>query len=318
MRHLGALLMLVVFGSTQAFGQPAGEPLPLPPVINNPPLEEQPLSPPPPPPQDRPFTERCFSRPVTYYGSPYWAPRPVVVVSGPIGGGAATTGGVHGAKPVSSTGPSSSSGGGGDAAVVLVVLAVVVAAALPFIFYALDDDAPPDVEGRFHCPSLELDLRGGIETDAVGGPSVPFSARLRAGTSWLQVMTQFDVAPWSEQRSLLNATVAGVVRFTPRKHVELGISAGYRSLILRDTWRPGFEAAIPHEYVFWRDGASQVGLEVRPAVFVWRGGVDVSLEAALRLPLGPFVVASLGARVFSIDSLSAAGVGAHAGVGFKL
>jgi hypothetical protein len=299
-----------VFGSTQAFGQ-------APMVINNPPLEEQPLSPPPPPPQDRPFVDRCFSRPVGYYGTPYWGvPHPVVVVSGPIGNGSSGST-VHGAQAVGSGGSSSSSGGG-DGAVVLVVLAVVVAAALPFIFYALDDDAPPDVEGRFHCPSFELDLRGGVEGDSVSGPSVPFSARLRAGTSWLQVMTQFDVAPWSEQRSLLNATVAAVVRFTPRKHVELGISAGYRSLILRDEWRPGFEAAIPHEYVFFRDGASQVGLEVRPAVFVWRGGVDLSLDAALRIPLGPYVTASLGGRVFSVDALHTAGAGASAGLGFKL
>jgi hypothetical protein len=195
---------------------------------------------------------------------------------------------------------------------------VVVAAALPVIFYALDEEAQPDVVGRYRCPSLEVDVGGGLETDGLRGTSVPMTVRLKASTEWLGVMAQFDVAPWSGERRLLDSRVAAVVRFTPREHVELGISAGYRSQVLRDVWRPGFEAALPHEYVFFRDGAAHVGLEVRPAVFVWSRGVDLSLEAALRIPLGQVFSLSLGGRVFSIDALTQIGAGVQGGLGVKI
>lgn len=272
----------------------------------------------PPPVETQAWSQRCLSRPTGYYGAHFWVPQPVVVVSEP----AAVAGSTHGAQPVGTAGHGSSSSGGsggvGNAGVLLLAAAVVVAVALPFIFYALDDDAAPDVVGRFECPSFELDVRGGLETDARSGPSAPLTVRLKASTAWLGVMAQFDLAPWSEPRPLLDATVAAVVRFTPRQHVEFGLSVGYRSLVLRDEWRPGFEAALPHEYLFFRDGASHLGLEVRPAVFVWSRGADLSLDVALRLPLGQVFSASLGGRVFSVDALTQLGAGVQGGLGLKL
>jgi hypothetical protein len=116
---------------------------------------------------------------------------------------------------------------------------------------------------------------------------------------------------------MLDTRLAALVRFTPKQHVELGLSVGYRSQVLRGQWRPGLEVAIPHEYVFWRDGAAQVGLEVRPSLFWW-GSIDLALEVGLRVPLGPLVSLQVGGRVFTIDGLDMVGAGAQAGFGFKL
>jgi hypothetical protein len=108
-----------------------------------------------------------------------------------------------------------------------------------------------------------------------------------------------------------------MVRLAPKEHVEIAISAGYRAQVLRGEWRPGFEVAIPHEYVFARDGAAHFGLEVRPALF-YSGVVDLALDLGLRIPLGPLVSLTLGARVSSYDGLQSAGAGAQLGLGFKL
>jgi hypothetical protein len=309
--------MLVLFSSRVfAQGVPEGQPLPMPPIANAP-LEAQ--QPAPPPPDERSWSERCFARTQPgWYGTVYWWPRPVVVLGvgpGPRGRGLSSGGPVHGARPVG--GAQGGGGGGGDAAVVLVVLAVVVAAALPFIFYALDEDATPDVEGRFHCPGVDLDVRGGVEGDASAGLSSLLGVRLRATAGWFGVLVQADLAPWSDPRPMLDTRLAALVRFTPKQHVELGLSVGYRSQVLRGSWRPGLEVAIPHEYVFWRDGAAQVGLEVRPSLFWW-GSIDLALDVGLRVPLGPLVSLQVGGRVFTVDGLNMVGAGAQAGVGFKL
>ncbi len=310
-------VLLAVFLSSRVFAQDLTPPPP-PPAMQAAPSEAVSTDPVPPPAEEATWSSRCLSRPAGYYGARWWVPRHTVTVSEPIvlSGSGAT----HGAQPVSKGSGSSGGGGGGgkDAAVLLLVAAVVVVAALPVIFYALDEDAPPDVVGRFECPSFDVDVAGGLETDPKSGPSVPMSVRLKAGASWFGLMAQFDVSPWTETRRLVDSRVAAVVRFTPRQKVELGISVGYRSLTLRDEWRPGFEAALPHEYVFWRDGAAHVGLEVRPSVFVWHGGVDVGLDVGLRIPLGQVFSLNVSGRLFSVDALTRVGSGAQAGVGVTL
>jgi hypothetical protein len=201
----------------------------------------------------------------------------------------------------------------------LVAAAVVVSAVVPFIFYALDDEASPDVLGRHSCPSFELALSGGLEADLSDrGASGPFTARFRAATDFIGLVTQFDVAPWSTGRPLLNGLIASWIRLKPRQHLELGFSLGFRSLLLRDSWRPGFEVGIPQEYVFFRNGSAQLGLEVRPALFLWAGGIDLSLDAALRIPIGPFVSAFIGGRLFTVDALGDAGGGVNAGLALHL
>jgi hypothetical protein len=310
-------VVLAVFLASRVFAQDLTPPPP-PPPMEPAPAEAVATDPVPPPVEDQTWSSRCLARPTGYYGPRLWIPRPTIAVSEPI---VVSGSGAHGAQPPSKSGGSGLSGGGGggkDAAVLLLVAAVVVVAALPVIFYALDEEAPPDVVGRFHCPSFEVDVAGGLETDPVSGPSVPMSVRAKASLSWFSVVAQFDVSPWTETRRLLDSRVAAVVRFTPRQKVELGISVGYRSLTLRDEWRPGFEAALPHEYVFWRDGAAHLGLEVRPAVFVWQRGVDVGLDVGLRIPLGQVFSLNVSGRLFSVDALTRVGAGAQAGVGLKI
>lgn len=294
-----ALTLLALF-SFRVFAQGVDPGLP---PVANPPLEEA-------APAEPSWSERCFARSAPgWYGVAFWPVRPLVVVN--VGPGQP----VHGAVPARPGGEVGVPGGKGGE-VLLVALAVVAAAVLPFILLAVDEEATPDVLGRFFCPGVDLDLRGGVEFDRGGGPSAPLGVRLRATAGHFGVMAQFDLAPWSE-RSLLDTRLAALIRFTPRQHVEVGLSLGYRSQVLRDTWRPGFEVALPHEYVFWRDGAAQVGLEVRPSLFWW-GGVDLALDLGLRIPLGPFVSLYGGGRVFTLDGLGSAGIGAQGGLAFKL
>jgi hypothetical protein len=280
-------------------------------VVNNAPLEPEPQVP-------DTWSGRCFARssPGWYGPGPlFWVRHPVLMV-GSASGGAANPQPEHAAVPVGNGG--GLGGGSGDkSGVVLLVLAVAAVAALPFIVYGFDEEASPDVVGRFHCPSVDLDLSGGVEADSVGGLSAPLSYRLRVNVSHFALVAQGTYAPWSDSRFLMDHRFAAMVRFTPKQHLDLGISLGYRSLGLRGGWRPGVELSVPQEYVFLRNGAGHFGLEVRPAVFWW-GPIDVSLDVSLRLPLGPFVSLHGGGRLFTVDALSRFGWGAQAGVGFQL
>lgn len=328
-----AVTLLVVLTKSLAFGQvPAADSLdapPMPPVIANPRLDDAPQAdpaPPSPPPPARTWAQRCLARPAAYYGGPglYWY-QPMFVGGQPIGPISAS----HGAKPVdgeaaptssSSSGSSSGGKGGGlgEMAAIIVVAAVVVAAVLPFIIYAFDEDATDDVLGRFECPQVDLDVRSGITADAFPGFSTPLFLRARASDGWFGLQAQFDLAPWNPERSTLDGSVSAWFRMTPRQHVEIGFTAGYRSQVLRGTFRPGFEVAMPHEYVFSRTGAAQFGLEVRPSVFIYRGAADVSLDLALRIPLGPYASVVLGGRLFTLEAVTAAGAAAQLGLAVKL
>jgi hypothetical protein len=232
----------------------------------------------------------------------------------------------HGAKAVdgqaepTSTSTSSSTGKGGlsELAAIIVVAAVVVAAVLPFIIYGFDEDATDDVRGRFDCPQLDLDVRGGITGDNSAGLSTPLFLRARASDGWFGLQAQFDLAPWNAERSTLDGSVAAWFRLTPKQHVEVGFTAGYRSQVLRGAFRPGFEVAMPHEYVFSRNGAAQLGLEVRPSVFIYSRAADVALDLALRVPLGPYASLVFGGRLFTVEAVTAVGVAAQLGFAVKL
>jgi hypothetical protein len=178
------------------------------------------------------------------------------------------------------------------------VLAVVVAMALPVVVYALDDDAPPVVVQRFHCPAMTFEGSGGSQTGAEGVTAGVASGRLTFAMSHVGADFQFEAGP-----SAVNVFATHLLlRPTPEAHIEGGLALGYRNAFYNGLYRDGFEVGLPHRYAFWRDGLRTVGLDVRPFLVFGRAGLDAGLEAAFVFPLAEFLHVRAGGRVFSWGS----------------
>ncbi|MEW5743275.1 MAG: hypothetical protein AB1938_30480 [Myxococcota bacterium] len=170
-------------------------------------------------------------------------------------------------------------GKGGEA---ILLLAVIALAVLPVIVYSLDEDAPPEVLGRFESFGADVRLLGGgawtpPEVGAESFLAGHYGARASVGYTYFGADIGFRLAP-----------AAGVqwdthflIRIKPKAHVQGALALGYRSVDYHGTRVGGFEAALPHEYVFWRNGPIQrFGLELRPAVLVGPPYVDVRVDGA--------------------------------------
>lgn len=225
-----------------------------------------------------------------------------------------------GAAPVSgSSGSSSGSsvpslgGGGGKGPEALLVAAVVVAAALPIIVYIADSPADEVTMARYNCPLFELDAWGGAE-GPTGTPTwaAVASTRFRLTSGLAGLVAQVDASP----SSVSGFTVEALLRPPPRQHLEGGLAVGFRRSAFDTAVRDGFEVALPHEYVLVRDGPRSLGVELRPHVFFHQRGVDLGVEAAVRVPVTDFLTLRAGARAFTFDWHTV--IGFSAGVSLHL
>ncbi|MBX7096470.1 MAG: hypothetical protein K1X89_02055 [Myxococcaceae bacterium] len=242
---------------------------------------------------DRPVMDRCF-----------WG-RGASVSFRPELAGSYRYGFTGSASPSpSSSGSSGSSGvpslggGGGKGPEALLVAAVVVAAALPIIVYIADSPADEVTMARYNCPLFELDAWGGAE-GPTGTPTwaAVASTRFRLTSGLAGLVAQVDASP----SSVSGFSVEAMLRPPPRQHLEGGLAAGFRRSAFDTAVRDGFEVALPHEYVLVRDGPRSLGVELRPHVFFHQRGVDLGVEAAVRVPVTDFLTFRAGARAFTFD-----------------
>lgn len=254
--------------------------------------------------------ERCFGYPSGLFVMPL--PR---MTAGIVAGGPVTP--VTRSAPVNQ-GPSGGSGassggslGGGDGKALLVIV-VLAAIALPIVVYAVDDDAPPIVTQRFGCPSLHLDLIGGVDVSSgFTGPRAAGQARFTLGYHFAGMDLQLDLSP-----GVSALATHALVRLPPKKHIEGGVAVGYRRMWVGGELRQGFDVGLPHRYAFWRDDLRTLGLEVRPMFTIGPGGVDPSLEVAFLVPLFEVLHARVGGRVYSFGQSIV--FGGQAGLSFGI
>lgn len=292
--------LLVLVAHTALAQEPTAPPLPPPDMVAPPP----PVQAPPPLPT---YAQQCFGYPSGVYLMPL--PRVSSSLSftgGSTGGTSAGGASASGSGSGSSGSGSIGSGGSGDGKAILV-LAVLVAVALPVVIYAIDDDAPRIVQQRFECPSFQLDLMGGLDTGvAFPGARGMGQGRFTMNLGHFGTDVQFDLSPSAV--SVFNAH--GLVRLSPKQHLEPAIALGYRRMTVGTSVRHGFDIGLPHRYVLWRDDLRSFGLELRPSLTFGPSGIDPSLEGAVTLPLIELVHVRVGGRVFSYGNAIVLGVNA--------
>jgi hypothetical protein len=249
-------------------------------------------TPPTPPPlipaSESPLIQRCFGVP-----SVYIAPRYGLGFS-PIG--LPVTPPVPTPPPSSNSSNSSSSGGLSDAKAFLV-LAVVAIAVAPVIVYAIDDDAGPLVQQRFQCPSFSIEAFGAGQTSSAWRDQLlpSFSLRTLFGIGHFGADYFFEISPGG-----INTHAAHLsLRFTPKEHIEASVSVGFRMNSANGQIRDGVEFGVPHEYFFWRDGLTSLGVELRPTLLVGARGVDAALETYLVSRPHELIQIKVGGRVMS-------------------
>ncbi len=215
-----------------------------------------------------------------------------------------TSGASSADAPLSGGGGGGSSlggGGGGGGGELLLVAAVVVVAALPIVLYAVDGDANEETLTRYECPSLRLGLTGGAMAGAAdANVFVPLS-----GFSFEYTQGFFGVGgsyegTWDGLQTWGSMEAHALLRPKPKKHVELGLSVGFRRVVFGGAERNGLEVGLPHRYALARIDGRPLGLELTPALFVGNRGLDARLEGDLIFPVGP-VTLRTGGRVFSFD-----------------
>ena len=257
------------------------------------------MTPPPPPPDDegepppppRPLPQ---AEGTGYFDTCFGVPRvgpplPPIGVSGevvvPIGGG--------------------SSGGGSSVPVTSkatdekawLIAAVLAAVALPAVVYVNDKPASRLVLQRFRCPTFTLDFVGGVDNGrtALGDGSYGYvGTRLGFGAGHFAGDFEYDGAP----RSVSAFSTHLLIRPTPREHLELGLSIGYRRSVLDDRVQDGLEIGLPHRYALWRDGLRTVAFELRPFLLVG-SSVEPNLEAAFLFPLAQVLHLRVGGRAYT-------------------
>jgi hypothetical protein len=264
-----------------------------------PPQEEQPqgqaphAQPAPEEPQQithqRPGWERCRSimRMQPYYagGGPYLpvAGGSVPAPSAPLSGGG---GSFHGA-----------SGGGSGSGYAFLVLAVIVVAALPFIIYAIDDDADPLTADRYYCPEFHFTTLGGAAFPSTGDPSGIFSLRMK--TSYAFIGGDFEIAAATTQTPINTWSTHVLFRAPPKKHLDGALALGIRQQGGPGGYLFGADLGLPHEYVFFRDGYKHFGLELTPRVFINTHKVDVGVESNIVIPIVDFLEVRLGGQLYT-------------------
>jgi hypothetical protein len=243
------------------------------------------------------YWDRCYgeleSQPDVYvFHTGYYAGPPVVVVDGQPT--------VHGAAPVVvAPAQPPTIGGGEGAGYAALVVAVVAVAALPVVVYAFDSDPPPRVLRRFKCASFSFDGWGGVEGGTASAPWMGIAAgRVRVAYSHLGSEIQFDASP----SGVGSFSVHGLIRPTPKEHIEGGLALGYKRTYFGGTMRQGFEIGIPQLYTLWRNRGRELQLELRPGVFITTDKtVDLSVDFAVLIPVLERMSLRLGTRVFSHD-----------------
>jgi hypothetical protein len=226
--------------------------------------------------------------------------------------------------PLSSSGPGTSSGSSGSTSFgtgggggsghpeVWLMLAVLAVAVLPFVVYAVDSEADGLTIDRFFCPEFSFTAMAGVQTSTRGAePPVALGvAKLRTTIGYIGVMGQVDIAP---ARSPIGSFSAHfLLRPQPKKHIEGGVALGGRRQAGPGGVLDGFEIALPHEYVFKRDGYRSLGLELMPRVFFNRNGVDMGVDVAMVIPVADILQLRVGGSVFS--HFSQTQLGASAGL----
>jgi len=192
-------------------------------------------------------------------------------------------------------------GGIGGAGELGLLVAVVAVALLPVIIYAVDSDAPPEVKDRWATFNAEVRLLGGgaWTPDQVTSPGyLAPSLGARGALGWKAIGADASFRTLPGAGFQWDAHL--LVRVPPKAHVQGALALGYRGVDFHGTRVGGFEVALPHEYVFWRNGPLQrFGLELRPALLVGPPSVDLRLDAALVIPIYGPVTARAGGNVYS-------------------
>ncbi len=204
--------------------------------------------------------------------------------------------------------PLSGNGGGSggsilsgvDSAEGLLIAAVITAAALPLVVYAVDESARYDIEHCWALPTENFEVQGG----ALLGRA-DWAGTLRLHGSVTAGFLGLDVAGEGSREGFgyrsFDASV--LFRAPPRQHMDLAFGAGYRSLQIGGLLRQGAELSLPHRYLPFREDAliQGVALEVKPAVFLHRTGLDLRLDAGLGIPVTEYLKLYLGGRAFSFN-----------------
>jgi hypothetical protein len=181
----------------------------------------------------------------------------------------------------------------------LLVLAVVVIAALPFIVYAVDDDADALTRQRFACPEGSFTMMGGALFPSGGASaSAVLTARVRSTYMYFGGDAEVSVAnAGTNPAGSFSAHL--LVRPPPKQHIEGALALGVRRQAGPGGFLDGADIALPHEYVFFRDGYKHLGLELSPRVFINTRAVDVGVEGNVVIPIVDFVQLRVGGQVFT-------------------
>lgn len=244
--------------------------------------------------------DRCYGEPESQPDAvmlhPGYPVTPVIVVD------TGTTSGGHAVGPVApaATTANGLSNAGGGAGYAMLVVAVVAVAALPLVVYAADNEPPPRVLRRFNCASFSFDGWGGVEGGTASAPWMGIAAaRVRVAYSHLGSEIQFAGSPFG---GVGDFSVHGLLRPTPKEHLEGALALGYKRSYFGGTMREGFEIGVPQQYTLWRDRGRELQLELRPGVFITtQKTIDLSVDFAVLIPVLERMSLRLGTRVFSHD-----------------
>lgn len=283
------------------------------------------FSPPPPPPS---ATEQVIASPYWSTCRQIWTRSPYVgmhtpwLVQGDLRGvGSSSGSGSSGSSGTGSSGGGSSGGSGlsggsgAGAGYAILALAVVALVALPIIVYAVDSEADPLTMERFYCPEFNFTANGGVQVPTGPGSIVGLGvAKIRADIGYLGGMAELGIMPSGNS---VGATFSAhlLVRPPPKAHLEGALALGGRRAIGPGGALDGLEVALPHMYVFNRDGYKKMGLELMPRVFFNRSGIDVGADLSFVAPLADVLQVRVGIGAFShakqVQLTASAGLVAH-------
>lgn len=228
---------------------------------------------------------------------------------------ASSTGSSGGGTSGATSGSGSSFSGGSGHPEALLVLAVIAIAALPFIIYAVDSDADGLTRERFFCPEFSFSAMGGVQAATNAGESAVGIgiAKVRAQVGYVGAMAEVNIAPARQPVGAFSAHF--LLRVVPKAHIEGALALGGRRQMGPGGLLDGFEVALPHMYVFSRNGYRAFGLELMPRVFWNKRGIDAGADLNLVVPLADILQLRVGVAAFSHASQTqlsaAAGLTVH-------